>query len=174
MTTYQRFEDLPVWQTAADLAIKIFDWTSHGAFRGKGDLANQLQRVALSISNNIAEGFERGTTKELLTFLYYARGSAAEVRSMLVIAPRLLDGARDLADPQPLHEQCESISRQLRGWAANLQNSDIAGQRHLNNQSRQDYAHRKTREQWQRQRREFFERQTAELRAAQEARDREE
>ena len=59
---YQRFEDLPVWQLAADLAAKMFEWTQNPSFRAKGDLANQLQRATLSISNNIAEGFERGTT----------------------------------------------------------------------------------------------------------------
>jgi hypothetical protein len=65
---YERFEDLPVWQLAADLAVSVFEWTQQPSFRGKGDLANQIQRAALSISNNIAEGFERGSTKELLFF----------------------------------------------------------------------------------------------------------
>lgn len=62
--TYDRFEDTPVWRAAADLAAAIFDWVEHPAFRGRGDLADQLQRAALSVSNNIAEGFERGTTNE--------------------------------------------------------------------------------------------------------------
>jgi len=88
MSTYERFEDTPVWQAAADLAAAIFDWVEHRLFRGKGDLADQLQRAALSISNNIAEGFERGTTNELIQFLYYARGSAGEVRSMLRVMER--------------------------------------------------------------------------------------
>jgi four helix bundle protein len=92
---YERFEELPVWQVAADLAAKMFDWTQHGSFRGKGDLANQLQRAALSISNNIAEGFERGTTKELLSFLYIARGSAGEGRKMLCVMDRM-NGFADL------------------------------------------------------------------------------
>ena len=92
---YERFEDLPVWQAAADVAAKMFGWTAQAWFRGKGDLANQLQRSALSISNNIAEGFERGTTNELLQFLYIARGSAGEVRSMLGVMERMLtDEAR--------------------------------------------------------------------------------
>ena len=89
MAKYQRFEDLPVWHVAADLAAKMFEWTQHPSFRGKGDLANQIQRATLSISNNIAEGFERGTTKELLSFLYIARGSAGEVRSMLCVMERM-------------------------------------------------------------------------------------
>lgn len=92
---YDRFEDLPVWQAAADAAAKMLHWTTLAWFRGKGDLANQLQRATLSISNNIAEGFERGTTNELLQFLYIARGSAGEVRSMLGVMERM-DEAIDL------------------------------------------------------------------------------
>jgi len=55
---------------------------------------DQIERAAVSVSNNIAEGFERGTTQELLTFLYIARGSAGEVRSMLC----LLEGIPGFAD----------------------------------------------------------------------------
>lgn len=88
---YERFEELPVWRASAELGAKMFRWTSQPGFRGKGDLGNQLQRAALSISNNIAEGFERGTTNELLTFLYYARGSAGEVRSMLSVMELMIE-----------------------------------------------------------------------------------
>jgi four helix bundle protein len=147
--TYDRFEDTPVWQAAADLAAAIFDWVEHPAFRGKGDLADQLQRAALSISNNIAEGFERGTTNELLQFLYYARGSAGEVRSMLGVMERSAH-FRDLKSQiSNFKSRCESISRQIRGWANSLQNSDIAGQRHLNDQSRRAYENRQRREEHQ-------------------------
>jgi four helix bundle protein len=55
--------------------------------KGRYSLRDQLERAAVSVSNNIAEGFERGTTQELLTFLYIARGSCGEVRSM----PSLLE-----------------------------------------------------------------------------------
>ena len=147
--TYDRFEDTPVWQAAADLAAAVFDWVEHPAFRGKGDLADQLQRAALSISNNIAEGFERGTTNELLQFLYYARGSAGEVRSMLGVmerSARFRDLKSQIAD---FKSRCESISRQIRGWANSLQNSDIPGQRHLNDQSRRAYENRQRREEHQ-------------------------
>ena len=136
---YERFEELPVWQLAAELAAKMFEWTQYESFRGKGDLANQLQRAALSISNNIAEGFERGTTKELLSYLYIARGSAGEVRSMLCVMERM-NGFADLRfEISDLKSTCESISRQIRGWTNSLQNSDIEGQRHLNDQSRAKY-----------------------------------
>ena len=126
-------------QAAADLAAAIFDWVEHPAFRGKGDLADQLQRAALSISNNIAEGFERGTTNELLQFLYYARGSAGEVRSMLGVMERSTHFRNLRSEISDFKTRCESISRQIRGWANSLQNSDIPGQRHLNDKSRQAY-----------------------------------
>jgi len=61
--TYKRFEDLPVWNDAAQLAADLFEFTRHPAFRGRGDLANQMQRAGLSISNHIAEGFERGASR---------------------------------------------------------------------------------------------------------------
>ena len=136
---YSRFEDLPVWQAAAELAAKMLGWTQLLSFRGKGDLASQLQRAALSISNNIAEGFERGTTKELLSFLYIARDSAGEVRSMLCVMERMPDFSELRSEVSDFKEACESISRQIRGWAGSLQNSDIEGQRHLNDQSRAQY-----------------------------------
>jgi four helix bundle protein len=80
---YKRFEDLPVWQEATELARLMYEFTAFDAFRPHPGLRDQLERAALSISNNIAEGFERGTTNELLAFLYIARGSAGEVRSMM-------------------------------------------------------------------------------------------
>ena len=140
---YERFEDLPVWQAAADLAVQIFAWSAHPWFRGKGDLANQIQRAALSISNNIAEGFERGSTNELLQFIYIARGSAGEARSMLCVV-EMMDAAPDLKSQiSDFKSLSEGISRQLRGWANSLQNSDIQGQRHLNDQSKRAYDNRK-------------------------------
>ena len=136
---YERFEDHPVWQAAADLAVKVFAWSTHIWFRGKGDLANQIQRAALSISNNIAEGFERGSTNELLQFIYIGRGSAGEVRSMLCVV-ELMNAPADLKSQiSNLKSWSEGISRQLRGWASSLQNTDIQGQRHLNDQSRRVY-----------------------------------
>ncbi len=152
---YERFEELPVWQLAADLAAKIFEWTQQPAFRGKGDLANQLQRATLSVSNNIAEGFERGTTKEMLCFLYIARGSSGEVRSMLCVMERMNGFAELNSEISDLKMTCESISRQIRGWTNSLQNSEIEGQRHLNDQSRAKYESRKQMEERETRRRQW-------------------
>jgi len=141
---YERFEDLPVWQAAIDLAVRVFEITRERFFAQPGDLRSQLRRAALSVSNNIAEGFERGSTAELLAFLYIARGSAGEVRSMLLFTERF-DRAADLKSKiAELKSLAESCSRQIRAWANNLQNSDIKGQRHLNDSSKQQYQSRQS------------------------------
>jgi four helix bundle protein len=129
--TYSRFEDLPVWQDSIRLAEAIYDLTEqhHRAF--SHSLRDQLERAALSVSNNIAEGFERGTTNELLAFLYIARGSAGEVRSMLCFLDRRLRLPNFKSQISNLKSLAESCSRQLRAWADSLQNSDIKGPRHL-------------------------------------------
>ncbi len=139
--TYQRFEDLPVWQKAADLYELTEELLGNDSFPVTRGFRDQLDRAALSVSNNIAEGFERGTTKELLAFIYIARGSAGEVRSMLCLKERR---SMKAAWPPDLKSQisnlkstAESCSRQLRGWADSLQNSDIEGPRHLTDKSRQ-------------------------------------
>jgi hypothetical protein len=70
---YSCFEDLPAWQAASDLAVRVFAFKEKTALRRHRSLRDQIERAALSVSNNVAEGFERGTTPELLTFLYIAR-----------------------------------------------------------------------------------------------------
>jgi four helix bundle protein len=147
---YKRFEDLPVWQAAMRLAEQVFVLTEDRSFASKGDVRSQIQRAAVSISNNIAEGFERGTTQKLLTFLYFARGSAGEVRSMLLLADRLPYFGHLKSEISNLKLLAEDISRQLRGWADSLQNSSIPGQRYLNDQTRhRDQQHRRAAEFWQ-------------------------
>jgi hypothetical protein len=71
---YKRFEDLPVWNSAIDLAVQVYDLTDTVQFRRRRSLKDQIERAAVSVSNNIAEGFERGTNNELLAFLYISRG----------------------------------------------------------------------------------------------------
>jgi four helix bundle protein len=132
---YQRFEDLPVWKAALDLAERVFALTRAPTFKAGSSIRDQIERAVVSVSNNIAEGFERGTTQELLTFLYIARGSAGEVRSMLCLfgrIPALTDFKSEISNLKSL---AETISRQLRGWADSLQNSEIKGQRYLTEKS---------------------------------------
>ena len=133
---YSRFEELPVWRDAIEIAVKTYSLTANTQFKGQYSLRDQIERAAVSVSNNIAEGFERGTTQELLTFLYIARGSAGEVRSMLCLfdrLPLLIDLKSEISN---LKSHIEKVSRQLRGWAESLQNSDIKGHRYLTDKSR--------------------------------------
>lgn len=154
---YSRFEDLPVWNSAIDLAVQIYDLTSNPAFSGRYSLKDQIERAAVSVSNNIAEGFERGTNNELLAFLYISRGSAGEVRSMLCLFERLGAFANLKFEISNLKSKAEGISRQLRGWADSLQNSEIKGQRYLTKKT-------KRRDQAAREREEFLN-ELAEVRA---------
>jgi len=133
---YKRFEDLPVWNEAIELAVQVYALTSKPQFNSQRSLKDQLERAAVSVSNNIAEGFERGTTQELLTFLYIARGSVGEVRSMLCLFERLPALTNLKSEISNLKSRAEGISRQLRAWADTLQNSEIRGQRYLNKKTK--------------------------------------
>lgn len=134
--SYRRFEDLPVWNEAIELAVQVFQLSQAGVLNGVGDLKNQLERAAISVSNNIAEGYERGTSEELITFLYIARGSVGEVRSMLHLLDRL-PRSKDLrSEIRDLRLRTESISRQLGGWIEAVKNSKYKGHRSQNDQNR--------------------------------------
>jgi four helix bundle protein len=141
---YKRFEDLPVWNTAIELAIGVYMLTSKPEFDKRFSLKDQLERAAVSVSNNIAEGFERGTNNELLAFLYISRGSAGETRSILCLLDRLHWFAKLHPDITLLRAKAESCSRQLKAWVGSLQNSDLKGERYVNVKVRRD--DRKTRE----------------------------
>jgi four helix bundle protein len=80
------FEDLIVWQKAVDLTVDIY-----ASLEKVNDFGfkNQIQRASLSISNNLAEGFERGSDRDFKRFLFIAQGSCSEVKSMLHVGVRL-------------------------------------------------------------------------------------
>jgi four helix bundle protein len=82
----KNFEDLEIWKEARRLAREIYQLTRDSRFSKDFGLSNQIQRAAISIMSNIAEGFERGGNQELIQFLYVAKGSCGEVRSQLYVA----------------------------------------------------------------------------------------
>lgn len=169
--TYERFEDLPVWKAAIKLAVGVYALTEHDAFKGKGSMHDQIERAAVSVSNSVAEGFERGTTQELLTFIYIARGSAGEVRSMLHLFDHLPLFSNLKSQISNLKGLAENIARQLRGWADSLQNSDIKGQRYLNDKIRKEDQRKKERAvalaEYEKVREEIIARETARIQAQQ-------
>lgn len=81
----ERFEDFIAWQKARSLAADIYKLTGHGALARDFGLRDQMRNAAVSIMSNIAEGFERGRSGEFHQFLSVAKGSCAEVRSLLYV-----------------------------------------------------------------------------------------
>lgn len=115
MGSIRRFEDLIAWQKAQDLAVRINvllkenkDWH----FKG------QIWRACISISNNIAEGFDRGSTKEFTYYLRISLGSCSEVKSMIYLGTRI--GYFDEHKLGELVEQCSEISRIIKGLIKSL------------------------------------------------------
>ena len=145
---YERFEQLPVWVAAIDMATAIYALTELPPFRRRYSLRDQIERAAVSVSNNIAEGFERGTKQELLTFLYIARGSAGEVRSMLCLLEKIPAIAGLESEILNLKSSAESISKQLGAWARSLRDSDLKGERYVNEKTRQADMARKNRDEF--------------------------
>lgn len=83
------FKKLRVWQDAIDLATSIYEVTKATPFCRDFGFCNQIQRAAVSVASNIAEGDERGTNKEAIHFFHIAKGSAAEVITQLHIALKI-------------------------------------------------------------------------------------
>jgi len=81
----ERFEDLEIWKEARILVDEVYKLSSSEKLKKDFGLNDQIQRSAVFIMNNIAEGFERDSNKEFISFLFFAKGSAGEVRSMLYI-----------------------------------------------------------------------------------------
>src|SRR5262245_41562393 len=88
---------------------------------------NQLDRAALSVSNNIAEGFERSTTNELQSFIAIARGSSGEVRSMMAVVKDRPELNRYIGRLQRIRELAESCARQLTGWSGAIEKTAFRG-----------------------------------------------
>lgn len=86
MGKFSSFEEIKSWQRARSLNKKIYLITETDSFKKDFDLARQIRRCSVSISSNIAEGFERNTDKEFIHFLFIAKGSAGEFRSQLYLA----------------------------------------------------------------------------------------
>jgi four helix bundle protein len=114
------FEDLFVWQKAIVHTIEIykrFQLVSDFGFK------NQIQRASISISNNIAEGFERGSDRDFRRFLFIAQGSCSEVKSMLYIALKLHYISKD--EFSAIYDQLNEIGKMLFGLMKTLSGTEI-------------------------------------------------
>lgn len=111
MTTAKRFEELEVWQGAREITNLVYKLSGSGAFSKNYGLRDQMQRSAVSIMSNIAEGFESRTQSLFIDFLGRARGSAGELRSQLFVAYDCNYIQQD--DFQKLRSLLETCSRRL-------------------------------------------------------------
>ena len=85
----QKYEELTVWQKAMDIVVEVYVLAKSLPGEELYVLSNQMRRAAVSIPSNIAEGQERGTTKDFIKYLHIAKGSKAELETQLLICVRL-------------------------------------------------------------------------------------
>src|SRR5256885_14651427 len=111
MNKIERFEDIVAWQKARVLTKNIYAAARAGQFVRDFGLKDQIQRAAVSIMSNIAEGFERGGNQEFIQYLATSKGSCGEVRSQLYVA--LDQGYIDEQLFGELYRSAEVISKML-------------------------------------------------------------
>lgn len=114
---FVRFEDMKIWKEAGKMTLEIYRLLKDNKDYGFKD---QIQRASVSVMNNTAEGYERGTEKMFINHLLIAKGSCGEVRSMLYLAFNL--GYINKDDYDTLSEQATAISRMIHGFIQSLQN----------------------------------------------------
>jgi four helix bundle protein len=128
MSTFKRFEDMEVWKKAMLLTRNIYSTTNRPAFSKDYYLVKQIRKSAISIASNIAEGIERDGNRELINFLYIAKGSCGELRCQLYIA--LDQNYLEQDHFKELYNLATEISRSLIKLIKYLQESDYKGNKY--------------------------------------------
>ena len=115
---YQSFEELEVWKRGCQLAVTVYE-----QLRGKRDfkLIDQMQRAAVSIPSNIAEGHER-SPKDFIRFLRIASGSAAELRTQAYIAAKTV--LLDAEQMTQIVDETKRLARMLQALRSRLASAD--------------------------------------------------
>jgi len=121
----KRFEDLLFWQKSRDLTRHIYTSTSKAAFRTDFGLREQIQRAAVSVMSNIAEGFGRGSNSEFVQFLFVAKGSLSEVKSKLYVAMDL--NYINNTEFTKAYELADEISKIINAFIKNLKDDKKRG-----------------------------------------------
>ena len=116
----RRFEDLETWKFGRELAQSVYSLTRKERFNKDFGLSNQIRRASVSVMTNTAEGFERGSNKDFVRFLFIARGSAGEVRSLLYVA--LDQGYITEEEFNTTQDLCIQSSRIIWGLIKSLRN----------------------------------------------------
>jgi len=125
MPTVERFEDRRVWQETREIVCIVYRLTGQFPPNERYGFASQMQRAAVSTMSNVAEGFERGTNKEFINFLYVAKGSNGELRTQTYVALDL--GYISQAECDDLVQRCEMLSRRLYNFIEYLKYTPFKG-----------------------------------------------
>jgi four helix bundle protein len=125
MATFESFEEIEAWQKARELTRGIYAVSSKGPFSKDFGLRDQIRRASVSIMSNIAEGLERGGTREFIQFLSMAKGSSGEVRSQLYVA--VDQGYIDKETFEQLYTLASEASRMITGLMKYLHKSNVKG-----------------------------------------------
>ena len=125
MATITKFEEIEAWQEGRALKQEIYRQSKRGEFAKDFALRDQVRRAAISITANIAEGFERGGNREFLQFLSIAKGSCGEVQDHLYTA---VDESYISNDEfNKLYAQAAEVGKLIGGFMRYLQRSEIRG-----------------------------------------------
>ena len=127
MASIQRFEEIEAWQKGRELTRRIYQIASKEKFARDFTLKDQIKRAAISVTSNIAEGFERGGNREFIQFLAIAKGSASELKSQLYTA--LDAGYIDKKEFEELYKLAHSIVLLISGFIKYLQQSELRGRK---------------------------------------------
>jgi four helix bundle protein len=105
------YRNLLVWRRARALAVQVYRTTGENAFRGEWGFRDQMRRAAISVPSNIAEGNERGSDRDCARFLYFARGSLAELSTQIGIAAEI--GLLAAPVSETWIRECDELARIL-------------------------------------------------------------
>ena len=125
----QNFEDLVIYQKSCDWAEQVYQITRTGEFKFDTRFVQQIRASSGSVSDNIAEGFERQGNKEFINFLYIAKGSCGEMRSQVIRAHRV--GFIDDETYNQMYTDCKKLSAAILKFIQSLKASDVSGSRYM-------------------------------------------
>lgn len=124
----ENFEDLAIYQKSCELAKQVYDITRKGEFKSDYRFVQQIRAAAGSVSDNIAEGFERQGNKEFINFLYIAKGACGEVRSQVTRAHNV--GFIDDNTFSQMFVDCKKLSAGILNMINSLKRSTVTGTRY--------------------------------------------
>lgn len=128
MATITRFEDIEAWKKGRELREAVYAHSRKGEFARDFALRDQIRRAAISVTSNIAEGFEREGNKEFRQFLSNAKGSCGEVRDQLYAA--LDEGCVSQKEFELLYNRAVEVSRLISGFMNYLRRTSIRGHKY--------------------------------------------